>query len=125
MYNNSLEPPDREDTWWIDYGEDIEKDWLNHIATKYTPGEVFSEIQLEQWAIENKFKKIKTMSKEKTAAGSGLGFGTVLFLIFLVLKLCDKITWSWWWVCAPLWIPFALIILILLVLIVAHVIINR
>ena len=36
-------------------------------------------------------------------ANGGLGIGTVLFLIFLVLKLVDVIDWSWWWVTAPLW----------------------
>ena len=35
------------------------------------------------------------------------GLPIVLFLIFLVLKLCDVIAWSWWWVTAPLWIPLA------------------
>lgn len=38
----------------------------------------------------------------------GLGLPTVLFLIFLVLKLTHVIHWSWWWVTAPLWISFAL-----------------
>jgi hypothetical protein len=41
-----------------------------------------------------------------------LELGTILFLIFLVLKLTNNISWSWWWVTAPLWIPIALIILI-------------
>jgi len=31
-----------------------------------------------------------------------LPFVTV-FLIFMVLKLCHVIDWSWWWVTAPLW----------------------
>jgi hypothetical protein len=31
-----------------------------------------------------------------------------LFLIFLTLKLVDKIDWSWLWVTSPLWIPFAI-----------------
>ena len=26
-----------------------------------------------------------------------------LFLIFMILKLCGVIAWSWWWVTAPLW----------------------
>jgi hypothetical protein len=34
-----------------------------------------------------------------------IGIGTLLFLIFLVLKLCHVIDWSWWWVTAPVWIP--------------------
>lgn len=29
--------------------------------------------------------------------------------IFIILKLDNTIDWSWWWVTAPLWIPFALI----------------
>lgn len=49
------------------------------------------------------------MKQEK----SGYSLATVLFLIFLILKLTNYITWSWWWVTAPLWlgivIPFILI----------------
>ena len=40
----------------------------------------------------------------------GIGFFGALFLVFLVLKLTAVITWSWWWVTAPLWGPFALLI---------------
>ena len=35
----------------------------------------------------------------------GMGIGTILFLIFMTLKLTGDIDWSWWWVTAPLWIP--------------------
>jgi len=45
------------------------------------------------------------------SSSSGIGFGTLLFLVFLVLKLTGIILWSWWWVTAPLWIPFVLIII--------------
>jgi hypothetical protein len=44
-----------------------------------------------------------------TNSSGGIEISTVLFLIFLVLKLIGTISWSWWWVFAPLWIPFALI----------------
>jgi hypothetical protein len=40
---------------------------------------------------------------------NGIGLGTLLFLIFLILKLTDNIDWSWWWVTAPLWIPLAIV----------------
>ena len=40
----------------------------------------------------------------------GIGFFGALFLVFLVLKLTAVITLSWWWVTAPLWGPFALLI---------------
>jgi hypothetical protein len=36
-------------------------------------------------------------------SGNGIGFGTLMFLIFLTLKLTNFIDWSWWWVTAPLW----------------------
>ena len=53
------------------------------------------------------------MSDKNNSTGGGLGLGTVLFLIFLVLKLCNVIDWSWWWVTSPLWISAALTVLIL------------
>ena len=49
--------------------------------------------------------------KDKKATG-GLGIGTILFLIFLTLKLAEVepvADWSWWWVTSPLWIPLALV----------------
>lgn len=49
------------------------------------------------------------MSAETKSGGNGIGFGTVLFIVFLVLKLTGVIDWSWWWVTAPLWIPAAVI----------------
>jgi len=51
-------------------------------------------------------------SNEGKAAAStgGVGFGGLLFIVFLVLKLCNVIDWSWWWVTAPLWIPVGLVL---------------
>lgn len=31
-----------------------------------------------------------------------------MFLLFLTLKLCGVIHWSWLWISAPLWVPIAL-----------------
>ena len=39
---------------------------------------------------------------------NGIGLGMILFIVFLVLKLCKVINWSWWLVTAPLWGPIAL-----------------
>ena len=54
------------------------------------------------------------MSDNKTkATNNGIGIGTVLFLIFLTLKLAgigQVATWSWWWVTSPLWIPIVLVL---------------
>lgn len=33
----------------------------------------------------------------------------MLFLAVLVLKLCYVVNWSWWFVTAPIWIPFMFI----------------
>jgi hypothetical protein len=35
------------------------------------------------------------------------GLPTLLFIVFLILKLTGNIDWSWWWVTSPLWIPVA------------------
>jgi len=51
---------------------------------------------------------------EGTSRG-GLGFGTVLFLIFLVLKLTGTIEWSWWWVTSPIWIPVGMVFVFLII----------
>lgn len=46
-----------------------------------------------------------------------VGFLGLLTLLFLALKLCGVVTWSWWAVFAPMWIPtaiaFAIVLLVL------------
>lgn len=49
-----------------------------------------------------------------SSSSSGIGFVGLLTIVFIVLKLLGKITWSWWWVLSPLWISTGLVILILL-----------
>lgn len=49
------------------------------------------------------------MKNNKTTAG--IGFGGLLQIAFIVLKLCGVINWSWVWVLGPTWIPIALIVL--------------
>lgn len=38
-----------------------------------------------------------------------------LLYIFLTLKLCKVITWSWWWVLAPVWIPLIIELIIFII----------
>lgn len=45
----------------------------------------------------------------------GISLGTILFIVFLVLKLTETIDWSWWWVTAPLWIPVGLVVVFLII----------
>lgn len=44
-----------------------------------------------------------------------INYGIVLFLIFLVLKLTGYIDWSWWWITAPLWIPFIFVLILFMI----------
>jgi hypothetical protein len=43
------------------------------------------------------------MSDSKSSSG-GIGFIGLLTIVFITLKLCDVIQWSWWWVLSPVWI---------------------
>ena len=45
----------------------------------------------------------------------GLTFCSALFLLLLALKLLGRIDWSWWWVLAPLWLGWLLLLAILAV----------
>jgi len=58
-------------------------------------------------------------------SGGGVGLGGLLFVVFLTLKLTKTIAWSWWWVTAPLWIPFAITIVVLSVVGAAAVALTR
>ena len=50
---------------------------------------------------------------------NGIGFTGLLTIVFIILKLCGVITWSWWWVLSPLWISAILwVILVVIVLLV-------
>ena len=55
---------------------------------------------------------------QKSAEQSGTMF-FLLFLTFMVLKLCNVIDWSWWWITCPLWgmtaVIFAFVLLFLIV----------
>jgi hypothetical protein len=42
----------------------------------------------------------------------GIGFAGLLTIVFIVLKLTKVITWSWWWVTCPLWLPWAIAIVV-------------
>lgn len=52
-----------------------------------------------------------------TSSSGGIGFVGLLTIVFITLKLIGYITWSWWWVLAPIWIGFLIGIFILVVVI--------
>ena len=46
----------------------------------------------------------------------GIGFSGVLTIVFIVLKLCGVINWSWLWVLSPLWISLIIGIILFICL---------
>ncbi len=54
--------------------------------------------------------------KNKNVRNSGMGFISVLTLIFILLKLTNNISWSWIWVLSPIWITAVLLIIIFAVI---------
>lgn len=63
----------------------------------------------------------KNVSNKNQTNSFEVSLPTLLFVVFLILKLTDNIDWSWWWVTSPLWIPIAAV----LVLIVLIMILNK
>ena len=56
---------------------------------------------------------------------SGIGFPGLLTIVFIVLKLTGIITWSWWWVLCPLWLPFFIGITVIALFIIIYAIIKQ
>lgn len=48
------------------------------------------------------------MESKKEIVTGGLSLQWTLTIIFIVLKLCNLINWSWWWVFSPIWISIGL-----------------
>ena len=61
----------------------------------------------------------------KVNVSVGGGFLGLLTLLFITLKLCGVIAWSWWWVLAPIWISWGLVIVLTVVALVLAVIIKK
>lgn len=55
------------------------------------------------------------MKDNNNTTSGGIGFVGLLTIVFIVLKLLGKITWSWWWVLSPIWISTIVAILFLLI----------
>ena len=57
----------------------------------------------------------------------GIGFCSLLAIVFITLKLAGigaVASWSWWWVLSPLWIPAAVALLFIILILAAYVIYN-
>lgn len=55
------------------------------------------------------------MSKNQSQASGGVGFVGLLTIAFIVLKLCNVIDWSWWWVISPIWITACIVAMLIFV----------
>lgn len=54
------------------------------------------------------------MSKENSSSRSGgIGILGLLGIVFVTLKLCGVINWSWWYVTMPFWGGIALFLAII------------
>lgn len=53
------------------------------------------------------------MENGKKATVNFGGIGTILAIVFMVLKLTGNLDWPWVWVFAPIWIPVAVALLLL------------
>jgi hypothetical protein len=42
-----------------------------------------------------------------------IGFGGLLAIVFIVLKLTKVIAWSWLWVLCPIWLPLGIAVILL------------
>lgn len=76
-----------------------------------------SEAFASQGRSKSRVQRGKVMDDKSTIElGGGLGFCSILTLIFVVSKILGAIDWSWWWVFSPLWIPVAVALAILLII---------
>lgn len=55
------------------------------------------------------------MKENNSTSTGGVGLVGLVFVAFLVLKLCKVINWSWWWVSSPLWITALVFVVALIV----------
>jgi len=57
-----------------------------------------------------------------SSSSGGIGFVGVLTIVFIILKLLNKIDWSWWWVLSPMWISAIVGIFVILIIIIVDLI---
>lgn len=48
------------------------------------------------------------MSSSSSSSSKGLGFTGALTIAFIILKLTNVISWSWFWVLSPIWISICI-----------------
>lgn len=51
-----------------------------------------------------------------SSKSGGISFGGLLTIVFIILKLCGVINWSWIWVLSPIWISIILVIIFAIII---------
>lgn len=65
------------------------------------------------------------MSKESKSTGSSIiTISTVVGIVFIILKLCGVLDWSWWAVTAPVWVVWGLVFGIIAVALIIAVLVT-
>lgn len=59
--------------------------------------------------------KLVENKRETLVLNRGIGPVGLLGIAFVIMKITGAITWSWWWVLAPFWIPVCIGIVLLCV----------
>ncbi len=50
---------------------------------------------------------------ENNSSSGGIGFVGLPTIVFITLKLCHVIDWSWWWVWSPVLIVLGVVLVLL------------
>lgn len=64
-------------------------------------------------------------NQSSSSSNGGIGFFGLLAIVFITLKLTGYITWSWFWVLAPLWGGLAFGGIVLLSVFMIYVLVGR
>lgn len=65
------------------------------------------------------------MANNNSIHVSSGGFASALTILFIALKLIGIIEWSWVWVLSPLWISWAIALVLLIVFLIIKALIGR
>ena len=56
------------------------------------------------------------MNESNQTVATGTSLPTLLTVLFVALKLCGIINWSWWWVLSPIPITVGIVLVVLMVI---------
>lgn len=65
------------------------------------------------------------MATNNSSSSDGIGVSGLMGVMFIGLKIAGIIHWPWVWVLSPFWIPLALVVIFLLILLAAAAITEK